>query len=334
VIGADGLNETLKNDEYKEKDLEDDKYLISLPALKLKNLISIDRDEIDGITDLYVLIRKYLQDDSWLKPLSFAVFGPPGTGKSFSVNQILEAASEASPKSGKVEILEYNLSQFSFKPDNVARAFHKGQDVGLSGKIPLIFFDEFDAALSGHSCGWLKYFLAPMEDGKFKGAETDDTYRIGRAIMVFAGGTAHKFKDFAERVNNQIEAKGPDFISRLKAHLDILPINEPDKNGKPQKFIVPQCRLLLRRAILLRAALESGAKGCLDDKKTARIDEPVIEAFLYIPEYKHGNRSLKAVVQMATLERGWFQVASLPSEEQLNMHVDGEQFLKSARGEQ
>ena len=63
-VVKNGLNETLKNDEYKENDLEDDKYLISLPALKLKNLISIDRDEIDGITDLYVLIRKYLQDDS------------------------------------------------------------------------------------------------------------------------------------------------------------------------------------------------------------------------------------------------------------------------------
>jgi hypothetical protein len=347
-VVKNGLTETLKNDKYndkyKEKDLEDNKNLISLPALTLKKLVSIDRDEIDGITGLYVLIRKYLQDDSWQKPLSFGVFGPPGTGKSFAVKEILQAASEASAKSGKVEILEYNVAQFS-EPENLARAFHKGQDVGLSGKIPLIFFDEFDAALQSHPYGWLKYFLAPMEDGKFKGA--DDTYTVGKAILVFAGGTSHDFKAFVDSVSKQTEAKGPDFISRLKAHLNILPINEfnkpadpstqanatttvpiaqaihrltdqvvnwyvaTKKNEKPQTFIPPSSRLKLRRAILLRSALETEASGCITDEKTARIDEKVIDAFLNIEEYKHGNRSLKAIVQMAALENGWFRVASL-----------------------
>jgi hypothetical protein len=96
--------------------------------------------------------------------------------------------------------LEYNLAEFT-KPDNLARAFHKAQDVALSEKVPLIFFAEFDATLPGHPYVWLKYFLAPIQDGKFKGAETEDSYRVGRAILVFAGGTAEK-----------------DFISRLKAH--------------------------------------------------------------------------------------------------------------------
>ena len=73
-----------------------------------------------------------------------------------------------------------------------------------------------------------------MEDGKFKGAETDDTYTIGRAILVFAGGTAYTFESFAIRVSEQKEAKGPDFISRLKANLNILSLNEvPKKTNEP-----------------------------------------------------------------------------------------------------
>jgi hypothetical protein len=49
---------------------------------------------------------------------------------------------------------------------------------------------------------------------------------IGRAIFVFAGRTAENFDDFKTRVSKEKGAKGPDFISRLKAHLNILPINE------------------------------------------------------------------------------------------------------------
>jgi hypothetical protein len=44
--------------------------------------------------------------------------------------------------------------------DKVKSASHKGD-------MPLVFFDEFDCALEGKQLGWLKYFLAPMQDGLF-----------------------------------------------------------------------------------------------------------------------------------------------------------------------
>ena len=41
---------------------------------------------------------------------------------------------------------------------------------------------------------WLKYIsLLQLQDGKFKGAETEDSYRLAGAIFVFAGGTAENF---------------------------------------------------------------------------------------------------------------------------------------------
>ena len=74
------------------------------------------------------------------------------------------------------------------------------RDLGLSGKLPLVFWDEFDTALEGQPLGWLRYFLAPMQDGAFQDGQI--THPIGRAIFVFAGGTA-------ERMERSARASGP-----------------------------------------------------------------------------------------------------------------------------
>ncbi|MGB8902116.1 MAG: hypothetical protein WCC90_23985, partial [Methylocella sp.] len=181
---------------------------------------------------------------------------------------------------------------------------------------------------------WLKYFLAPMQDGKFKGADTEEIYTAGRAIFVFAGGTADNFENFKEKVSPDKSVKGLDFISRLKAHLDIQSINgepsSPDEqaaNNRPQEKIC----ILLRRAINLRSILEREASEILDGKKNARIDDKVAEAFLWIDKYEHGIRSMEAIVKMAQPDNGWLRVASLPSDKQLSMHVNERQFLGLAR---
>jgi hypothetical protein len=62
--------------------------------------------------------------------------------------------------------------------------------------------------------------------------------------------------------------------------------------------------------------------------KIARIDPNLINAFLQIKEYRHGIRSVVAIVQMSRPEGTKLQVASLPSREQLRMHVDDAEFLK------
>ena len=38
----------------------------------------------------------------------------------------------------------------------------------LQNRIPFVFWDEFDTSLSETALGWLRYFLAPMQDGKFQ----------------------------------------------------------------------------------------------------------------------------------------------------------------------
>ncbi len=73
-------------------------------------------------------------------------------------------------------------------------AFHQVRDIGLSGKFPLVFWDEFDTSLAETPLGWLRYFLAPMQDGKFQ--EGQISHPIGRAIFVFAGGTSSSMAEF------------------------------------------------------------------------------------------------------------------------------------------
>jgi ATPase family associated with various cellular activities (AAA) len=373
-----GLEKALEEHKINVSDLPEDEWPIACPFLKLGALISIERDELDGFNDVYVLIQKYLQDDSSKKPLSLAVFGPPGTGKSFAVQEIMKAAGSPSGKSATADILENNLSQFT-EPKSLARAFHKAQDVALSGKVPLVFFDEFDASLPDQPYGWLKYFLSPMQDGKFKAADSEDSYTVGRAIFVFAGGINPEFKKFKDETTTDVgkNAKVPDFISRLRGHLNILSINNglevedksekkpeivqaidrltqtiniigsdkkiigsdkkeedsPDKETSEAKQKI-DCRLLLRRAILLRSVLEKEANEIIDSKKQARIDDGVINAFLRIDRYEHRMRSMEAIVKMARPDKNWLRVASLPSRDQLGMHVDAARFLELAQPEE
>lgn len=301
------------------------------PTATFGELQVVDHSEIDRFLSFHRIIKKYLNDESWKTPLSLAVFGPPGAGKSSTVEEILKAASSSDSKSGNREgALVFNLAQFT-TPANLTTAFHQVQDrVLASNEVPLIFFDEFDSTLDGQRYGWLKYFLAPMQDGKFKGAEAEGSYRVGKAIFVFAGGTAETFEAFKKATSQDApdisNAKGKDFISRLRSFLDIKGIDKSEDEAQVSDI------LALRRAIILRSILSRKAKDIFNDAKVkvARIDPGLIRAFLRINSYEHGIRSMVAIVEMSKPERGNLQVASLPSPDQLRMHVDDEQFLKLA----
>jgi hypothetical protein len=242
-----------------------------------------------------------------------AVFGAPGSGKSFGVTEVAESVAP-----GKLKKLEFNLSQFQ-STDDLVNAFHIVRDVALGGKIPIVFFDEFDSDFGG-KLGWLKYFLAPMQDGLFRDGEA--IHPVGRAIFVFAGGTCVTFNEFTRERQNEgfKDAKGPDFVSRLRGYVDVKgpnPVNENDR-----LFVV-------RRAIFLRFLLQKYAKNIFDSRKKCRVDPGVLRAMIKVPMYKHGVRSMEAILEMSLLSgRKRFEQASLPSPKQLKLHVDEEMFSR------
>ena len=258
----------------------------------------------------------------WLRPLSIAVFGPPGSGKSFTIRQVL---STIDPEAAELPKVEFNVAQFSSVED-LAIAFRQVQDQALADvtHTPMIVFDEFDTDFRNERLGWLHSFLLPMQDGLFKAGE--HTYHIGRVIFVFTGGTFPTFDEFYKNCMSKTlpkGTKGADFISRLRGHLDIKKID----SEQPQQEVSDL--LMFRRAILLRSLLEQNLASIIDkDTGYARIDRDVIKAFLMIPKYMHGVRSMEAIIHMARISRTRlsFQKASLPPPDQLDMHVDADRF--------
>ncbi|MBC2582601.1 RyR domain-containing protein [Clostridium sp. DJ247] len=294
-----------------------------IPIAQFGNLQTVDRTEIESYRSIKNLMWEYISTKNAVRPLSIAVFGTPGSGKSFGVTEV---AASIAPE--LIEKLNFNLSQFR-TPLDLVKAFHKVRDFSLEGKIPLIFFDEFDSAFEG-KLGWLKYFLAPMQDGIFR--EGDSIHPIGKAIFVFAGGTNSTFKEFCgEDIKDENEqkqfllefkgAKGPDFVSRLRGYVNILGPNQTDKKWD-QLFII-------RRAMLLRSLLQRKVPHLINDNGEAQIDNGVLRALLKIPRYKHESRSMEAILEMSMLTNAkkWEQ-SDLPSKEQLKLHVDEEQFLR------
>ena len=293
-----------------------EKALGEVPIGRFGDLVTVDRREIEALHSIQSLVSEYCRYPQ-KKPLSVAVFGPPGSGKSFGVEQVAKSILD------EIKILTFNLSQFG-QPEDLYDALHQVRDVGLSGKIPLVFWDEFDTTLNGQPLGWLRYLLAPMQDGSFQ--EGQIVHPIGRCIFVFAGGTSHCMEEFGSEltVEQKRAVKLPDFVSRLRGFLNVLGPNPQESTSRDPFFI-------LRRAIVLRSIFDRNVKQIIHNK-TVNIDLGILRAFLKTHNYKHGARSMESIVGMSTLAgKTAYERSSLPSEEQLNLHVEASDFLALVR---
>ena len=314
--------------------------LQNIPFERFGALFTVDRDEIEALRGIRRLMTDYEEARITGKPLSIAVFGPPGAGKSFGVKQIAKGVL------GKdVPILEFNLSQFPEDPQSLIGALHQVRDKVLEGKTPVVFWDEFDSK----EYFWLQYLLAPMQDGKFQ--EGQITHPIGKCIFVFAGGTSYDAEHFGppdpsienddtekpgeKKKAEQVRAfhefklrKGPDFKSRLNGTLNVLgPNPRPVFNrmaGKwessPQDVCFP-----LRRAMMLRS------RNMFDCGKNKRlhIDHGILAAFIEIESYIHGSRSLEKIVgQMKHPDQEFIYKSDFPPAQLISTHVDTGRFMK------
>jgi len=304
------------------------------PEARYGYFLSVDREEITRINAIHNLLIRYRENDEDGRPMSIAVFGRPGSGKSFAVKQLLSTVFRGE------KALEFNLSQFTTEED-LHSAFHQVRDRTVHGAVPLVFWDEFDA----ENLRWLKEFLAPMQDAEFRSGGL--VHPFGRSIFVFAGGTKHTFEDFArtgvegEEWVRFCEQKGPDFVSRLRGYVNIKGPNpvwlpgcaedpateeRPDKPGDLTHYI--------RRAIVLRVSLQRNCPEIVDAQGRAHIDASVVGGFLRVREYKHGARSIVSLVSMSRPgRRGHFGPASLPPPHLLKLHVSDDFSEHVRRGQ-
>ena len=322
----------------KAADADDEKaleFLAQAPiAVFAKALRTYDRHEIESYRALYSLMFDYTRQRNPLRPLNVAIFGPPGAGKSFGVKKVAEALAEAGG-SREMKTLTFNLSQYQ-SADELAAAFHLVRDVVLHGKIPLVFFDEFDTALNGNKLGWLRYFLSPMQDAEFMDRGTP--HPIGQSIFVFAGGTCGSYEEFAKPSNTEGDdevavkrredfkgAKGPDFLSRLRGTLDIpgLDLNQEFDAYGPTEAFPCESAILLRRAGILSFQLGEKFPHLKDASKAFRISPGVVRALLHLPQFEHGNRSFEALLDMSHVSGSrQFTPSLLPASGHTGLHAN------------
>lgn len=295
--------------------------LENIPSGRFGNLTTVDRKEIEGLRAIDTLFKRYLAQEKKTKPISIAVFGPPGSGKSFGVKQLVDQ--------NEVPIRTFNLSEVA--EDALPGFFHDIRDSNLKGKTPLCFFDEFDS----DKLSWLSRFLAPMQDGEFR--DKDGVHPVGSAIFVFAGGTSDDFEGF-EKDSDSVESKSAkkrDFISRLSGYIDVRGPNQSEiKEDQPED---PDSFYILRRALLLRSFLERDYTQLLrtnkDDThiKVASVDRNLIHGFLNVDKYKHGARSLELLLRMFSNghDNGHLTVSDAPDQSQMSLHVDPASFLEA-----
>jgi hypothetical protein len=269
---------------------------------KIGDLSVFSDEEKQGFAAFQARIAAYTALEKPKHPLCLGVFGPPGSGKTFAVEQILR------PKGHMLRVI--NLSQLG-GPSDLSSALVEVARWPVD-KLPVVFFDEFDSRLAGSSLGWLQWLLAPMQDGVV--VDHGHAVEIKRAVFVFAGGTADSFEEFPEAHAGYFRsAKGPDFISRLRDHLNVRGVNE-----------WPYRRV--RRALVLRRALERVAPRLFDQNSRIpeqKMTDEFIDQLLSIGRFIHGSRSVEAIVEMSMGPNSEsFTSADLPSVDMLASHVD------------
>ena len=297
-----------------------------VPVCRYGKLVSADKEEIENyhtvkaLLDDYIFQFDHLQNDDRLQPLSVAVFGAPGCGKSFGVKQIAGS-------SGRFSVTSLNLSQYH-SPSEFFEALREALQC-KNNQIPLVFLDEFDSELSGTPRGWLRYFLAPMQDGEF--TLNGKRCEIPAGVFVFAGATASTFSAFLPHTEEEQEAfrlvKGNDFVSRLKGILNV-------KGPNPTR--VTDRSAIIRRGMLLREQLVQKCPGICDPEAgTVNISRCLVSAMLSVSEYRHGTRSLELILAMSRLSGvRRFTPSCLPVDEQLNLHVNAKDFKQKLEFEQ
>jgi hypothetical protein len=288
-----------------------DPILDRAPKAWFGHTLSIDPSEIESFRNIKMLLQEYISNPSKKKPISIAVFGPPGSGKRFTILQIVRSLNEFG-----ISTIDFNLSQFNHS-DDLLSAFQQVRDKGISNGLPFVFWQDFDTDMGSNPLGWLRYFLAPMQDGCFQ--EGQIIRPIGPAVFIFISSKVNNFEEFTQGITNQSfsSARGPDFISRLSNYVSVLGPN-------PGRY-VDNKQLIIRRALMLRLLLQRYWPHFFDSSGKLQIDQSVLVTFLKVKSYKHGWRSMESVIKHSRLKgKTKFELSSLPPEETLSIHIERE----------
>lgn len=269
----------------------------NLPIFSIGHLRSTDPAEIDPVITLQNVMDSYVSKESVQRPLCIGVFGPPGSGKSFAVKEVARVISHKY-QDNPFTFFEFNLTQFE-TPEEINSAIEPVRASVARGKIPVVFWDEFDCRYNDDEFGYLRYFLPAMQDGVTY--VNGIPHSIGRAIFVFAGGVKASWEDMEAILDPEQPEdsalmktlKIPDFMSRLRVVLDIdgIDLDEILLNDSVNGDDLDELRrILLKRSFIIAHQMETHWK------KAARKTSGLLLRLL-LGRYKYGARSIEAVIE-------------------------------------
>jgi len=283
---------------YLKEEVSWQKGFEELRLFRVGNLRSIDPVEIEPVVTLQNVMDSYVSREQVQRPLCIGVFGPPGSGKSFAVKEVSRVVARKFDLN-PFEFFEFNLTQFA-GPEEINSAIEPIRASVAKGKVPIVFWDEFDCRHDGHEFGYLRYFLPSMQDGVTY--VHGIPYNIGRSIFVFAGGVKAGWEEM-EGLLHQPEptalnmTKGlkiPDFMGRLRVVLDIDGIDIApgllSEEAGDKELVEELRRILLKRAFIIAHQMATHWK------KAARKTSGLLLRLL-LADYKFGARSIEAVIE-------------------------------------
>jgi SpoVK/Ycf46/Vps4 family AAA+-type ATPase len=131
---------------------------LPLPIATIGGIKTISSAEIESLRVIRRVTQLYLSDNTQT-PLRIAVFGTPGSGKSFTVKNVFRTLTGPAKELIHESSIECNLSGLA-GPEDISHVFQEARDLRLKGKVPVMFFDEFDCSVGESTFFWLKHFLA------------------------------------------------------------------------------------------------------------------------------------------------------------------------------
>ncbi|QLH72597.1 ATP-binding protein [Rhodopseudomonas palustris] len=224
----------------------DGKKLVIRPAFA--NYVTRNAGFLNYVHDVREQIATYIAKRSAKRPLNILLAAPPGSGKSFLIKQIINSITQQNHDI-QVSFEEAYIASLE-NMDELFKIFQRVQSLNLEGKLPVVFFDEIDAEITGSSHVYAK-FLAPMWDGTFYLGK--EKFFLGKCIFFFAGSGLSledesdnalttlskktnpvKYDDYYEQWKTKFDErhsqawakqqKLPDFLDRIDSFLRIPPI--------------------------------------------------------------------------------------------------------------
>ena len=178
----------------------------------LAKYICVGGPKRDAINHLVSEIAKFNNKKTLRHSLSCLLSSPPGWGKSYLAKCLADHFD--------MEFLEFSIAQMSENQDLIECLATIASIQARTQKRTLIFIDEINAEIEGHSA--IGLLLSPMWDGKFM--KDGKTYRLTPGVWIFA--STSRMDELSSDDKSKKITKGSDFVSRLNGPIIELDLTE------------------------------------------------------------------------------------------------------------